>query len=244
MIMVMASQTHPKRRPLIGIMAVPRDDQYVLSTAYVQAIENAGGVPLIVPSSMSADTVAETASFLDGLLIPGGRGVTVGLVGTLPEDLPPEDDARWQADVLYLQAMVARERPVLGICYGMQLINAVYGGTIYADVQAQREGTLNHAARRGGPGTHLVQLEQTSYLAQLIGREAVPVNTHHVQAVIEVGKNLRINALSEDGLIEGIESPDGLLLGVQFHPELLSGELWSSLFRGFVQRAGRSLSNA
>lgn len=233
----MDSENKVGHRPRIGITTIPRDNLLVTSTSYVQAIERGGGLPILIPPTLSQEVAGAFAALLDGLLIPGGRGVTAGLIGMLPDDLPPEEESRWQADVLYLRAMVERKRPVLGICFGMQLINAVYGGTIYADVSAQRPGTLNHAARRGGPGTHLVQPEPDSFLAHLIGREALPVNTHHVQAVVDVGENLRVNAISEDGIIEGVETEDGLLLGVQFHPELLEGEPWTDLFRGFVQRA-------
>ena len=109
-------------------------------------------------------------------------------------------------------------KPVLGICYGMQLINAVRGGTIFADVQRQLDLNEQHSSKRGA-GRHPLIISKSSHLNGIVGDQSVSVNTHHIQAIAAAGNHLRVSATSPDGVIEAIETDDGRILGVQFHPE-------------------------
>lgn len=219
-------------RPRIGITTSYTGGKQQLDLYYVHAIEAAGGLPLIVPMLESPEAAADFAALLDGLVITGGPGIVQGLIGDLPPDLPPADPARVRADAAIFQAVGAR--PVLGICYGMQFINAQAGGTIYADVTAQQTGAAVHSAERGG-SDHLLVLDKTSRLYAVLGTDCLPVNTYHIQAVAQVGAGLRAVGFSPDGVIEAIESDDGRLMGVQFHPERVF-ERTRRLFEDFVAR--------
>jgi len=117
----------------------------------------------------------------------------------------------------------------------MQLLNAVLGGTLYADVQRQCKGAQAHSPRRGAE-QHPIEIAQDSWLARLLKRTTWTVNTRHLQALATVGRGLRVSAWAPDGVIEAIESPDGRLLGVQFHPERMGTEGFP-LFRHLVSLA-------
>ncbi|MBQ37205.1 MAG: gamma-glutamyl-gamma-aminobutyrate hydrolase [Gemmatimonadaceae bacterium] len=208
-----------------------------LDGEYVRAVEEAGGSPVIVPMVDSNQAMQPLLDGLDGLVITGGRGITERLVGDLPEDLPPTLPRRARADLWAWEAMHRRHRPILGICYGMQFINARLGGSIYADAQKQL-GTGPHARSRNGGEEVIHEIDVAA--GSLLGRLAVGdrrVNSQHLQAVDQVGEGLEVSARSPDGLIEGIETPDGHLIGVQFHPELMGGT-WAPLFENLVGRAG------
>jgi putative glutamine amidotransferase len=224
--------------PRIGITTSFEEGEQRLHHTYVQAVEQAGGLPLIVPMLEDDVALRTFADMLDGLVITGGPAITEGLIGTLPDDINTTDPVRLHADAVILDAFLDADKPILGICYGMQMLNAHFGGTIYADVENQCEGALVHSNKRGGE-PHPVAIEPGSYLHRLLQSDAVTVNTRHVQAVASHGTGFRVAARAADGTVEAIENESGTLLGVQFHPERM-GEAMLPLFQHLVEQARRN----
>lgn len=229
-------------RPLIGITTSLEESadrsRQVVDRRYVEAVERAGGCPLLLPMTARSETLEPLLAQIAGLVITGGPGIVDGLIGPLPEDLPPVEPRRAQADAWAFAAVQAQRKPVLGICYGMQFINARCGGTIYADAQAQLGiGPHSPARNQGQEVWHPLALIPGTRLAALSGAKSGLVNSYHLQAVERIGEGLKISARSPDGLVEGIESEDGRIIGVQFHPERMSGTVWERLFADLVERA-------
>lgn len=225
-------------RPLIGITTSLTDSAQVLPHRYVEAVERAGGAPLLLPMTASPAAQQPVLDLIDGLVITGGPGITQGLVGDLPEDLPAVDAQRWQADCAAFASAQERHKPILGICYGMQFINAQLGGGLYADVQEQL-GVVAHSPKRtaGRAIEHEVALAPGTVLAQIAGGTAAKVNSFHIQALERIGAGLTVSARGTDGLVEAIEGEDGRLVGVQFHPEAMPGSVWDGVFSHLVRRA-------
>ena len=180
----------------------------------------------------TARAASEIAALLDGLIITGGPGITRGLIGALPADLPPVDAQRDRSDELIYRA--SESRPVLGICYGMQFVNAMAGGTIYGDAQTQLNARV-HSAERGA-SRHEISIAPGSRLSDVLQAKKLSTNSHHIQAVADVGRGLRATARTADGVIEALESADGRIVGVQFHPERMAG-VARALFADLLQRA-------
>ncbi len=219
----------------IGITTSFEEGEQRLHLAYVTAVERAGGMPLIVPVLETDAALNAFVDLLDGLILTGGPAITDGMIGPLPADLADTDPVRLRSDKRVLAAFRSGNKPVLGICYGMQLLNAVDGGSIYADVERQRAGALVHAAHRGADA-HPVHVKPGTHLHRILQQDTFPVNTRHVQAVADVGASFRVAATAPDGVVEAIESEDGAVLGVQFHPERM-GAAMLPLFRHLVERA-------
>lgn len=229
-------------RPVIGITTCVRtwdggESRQEVGRAYVCAVERAGGCPVLLPMVERREALAPVLRLIDGLIITGGPGITQGLIGALPDDLPPVDPIRARTDAWTFRYAREQDLPILGICYGMQFINARFDGAIYADLQVQL-GKRAHSARRTGgrPVRHDVMTMEDTWLARLTGRpgDALEVNSSHIQAIEGPGAGLRVNAVSEDGVIEGIETEDGRIIGVQFHPEALPGTVWDRVFAHLV----------
>ncbi len=222
-------------RPRIGITTSYNDGTQSIDHTYIQAVEAAGGLPVIVPMLETAAAAREFSALLDGLVMTGGPAITRGLIGDLPDDINPVDPVRDTADTLIYDTF-DDSRPVLGICYGMQFINAAAGGEIYGDLTQHVQTDIQHSPKRGGQD-HPVAIQLGTRLHDLLGGE-ITANTYHLQSLASVGDGLKVTATSPDGVIEGIESEDGRLIGVQFHPERMT-DVTAPLFADFVARCRR-----
>lgn len=222
-------------RPRIGITTSYDDGAQCLDRRYITAVEQAGGTPLPLPMLETDTAVHALMDVLDGLVIIGGPAVTEGLEGELPDELDPADPVRYASDKQWIQHSWEADVPMLGICYGMQRLNALAGGTIYGDVEKQQPNALTHSQKRGGT-THQVQFDRSSRLYDVLEVEHLSVNTRHLQAISSLGDGFSVAATAPDGVIEAIEHKNGRIFGVQFHPERMEVSM-QSLFRSLVKQA-------
>ena len=226
-------------KPRIGITTSLDDGSQYLDRRYVAAIERSGGLPLPLPMLDTEAARADIAALLDGLVVIGGPAVTDHLVGDLPEELGELSPEREASDRAWLKRCWDAELPILGICYGMQRLNALTGGTIYGDVETEHDGARTHSQKRGAT-THPVHIDRSSRLYDLLETDTLTVNTRHLQAIAAVGDGFSVSATAPDGVVEAIEHENGRIFGVQFHPERM-GETMEPLFRHIVTLAGTAV---
>ncbi|HEY5442302.1 MAG TPA: gamma-glutamyl-gamma-aminobutyrate hydrolase family protein, partial [Candidatus Saccharimonadales bacterium] len=141
-----------------------------------------------------------------------------------------------------LQWALKDDKPVLGICRGMQLLNVVLGGDLYHDIESELKSDINHTLGIDKKDVrhlvHSITLAPDSQLAAILGKHEVPTNSLHHQAIRELGQDLVVTARSADGVIEAVELPGKrFIIGVQSHPEVLEDGPWSKLFEAFVRSA-------
>lgn len=192
-----------------------------------EAFIKLGAIPLIIafPDDVSkVDQLAQDyVQLIDGLMLPGGPDVDPTFYGEEPH--PKIGMMLYQKDrfeIALIKAALAADKPIFGICRGIQIMNVAMGGTLYQDLESQYpELKIQHPqATLGQFATHHVELTADSKLAKLYGQSTIKVNSRHHQAVKAVGKGLKVTAVAPDGVVEGMESTDtDLFLGVQWHPE-------------------------
>ena len=198
------------------------DPEYALRAIpqYERAVELSGGEPVRIPLDRAPAEVMKLIERCDGVLLPGSKAdVDPAKFGA--EKHPktePADPKRDTVDELLLQDAYNMRKPLLGICYGLQILNVYRSGTLLQHI----ESAVNHEAGRKVPVAHQVEVEEGSTLAEVVGSGTMPANSSHHQSAEAVGDGLKVVArCPDDGIIEGLEgtSPDHFVLAVQWHPE-------------------------
>jgi len=233
--------------PLIGITTAHRQRRHpppvtlaAIPATYVQAVAQAGGVPILIPLGIGEEGLKALVDRLDGLLLPGGEDVEPGLYGEPPHPrLGKVDPERDRLEIAVTRLALDVRLPILALCRGHQVLNVALGGSLYQDIPSQwPEAIVHQAPNRRGPGaSHLITVDAGSRLAQIIGPGPMMVNSFHHQAIKELAPGLVATAWAPDGLIEAVEMPDHpFCLGVQWHPEEMVRDHppMRALFRAFV----------
>ncbi|MHC4557888.1 MAG: gamma-glutamyl-gamma-aminobutyrate hydrolase family protein [Planctomycetota bacterium] len=208
-------------RPLIGITSVYQEDKEnnPASTsvyfAYVKAVAENGGVPLVLPTVSDEEILQRYAEELDGLVLVGGDDIPPSAYGQQPHEtvkiLPMQ---RYNFEHKLIPLWLSSDKPLLGVCLGMQSTNVVSGGTLIQDIPSQVGTKIGHREY------HWVRIDPNSSLAEILGANEAFVYSYHHQAVKDLGKDLKIIARSDDGVVEALERIDGEFgLFVQWHPE-------------------------
>lgn len=214
-------------RPLIGITMDTRDgsDAYHLNFDYPRAIEKAGGLPVAIPYKTDHSLIPGLVDRLDGVLFTGGNDLDPALYGESWHDKAIKiDPARQDFELALMKEVEKRRLPALAICLGCQLMNVYRGGSLtqfipdLSDKSEHRKLPGEKVSRR-----HEIMIEPGTVLERAIGKRQISANTYHKQAVKQVGRGLRVTAMSDDGIIEGLEDPTmPLFAAVQWHPERLA----------------------
>ena len=221
--------------PVIGISGFCQDGKSVVGNTYVNAVIKAGGAPVVIPQNGNEAQIEAIVASLDGLIMTGGPDFDPAIYyGEAPiPELGTVDAPRDDFDVKLVRAAVRKGIPVLGICRGHQLIGIAFGGSLWQDIPSQiPESVICHRQTPipGSEGTHSIKILEDSFLGRIMDDEIEVVNSFHHQAIKRMPAGFKVVATAADGVIEAIEriSPlegyeDGgsMIIGVQFHPELL-----------------------
>lgn len=185
---------------------------------YPCSIALAGGLPVELTRDADAK---EMVAHLDALVLTGGADVEPSHYGQEPDpDLGAVEPDRDAWELALLAAARAKGIPVLAICRGFQLVNVVFGGTLRQHVELDDGAGHPQWDVDGHEATHGVNVVEGTLTASLYQGE-IGVNSLHHQVVDEVGEGLIVTAKATDGVVEGFETPDGSIVAVQWHPELL-----------------------
>ena len=230
---------HAASAPVIGITSVYKanedtgKEQTVVNFAYVRAIVENEGAPVILPTIDDETIIERYLDELDGLVLVGGADVPPSAYGEQPhETVKVLTSQRYDFERKLINKWLESGKPLLGVCLGMQFANVVAGGSLIQDIPSQIGVEVGHR------GQHEVRIEPGSSLAKILGAERASVWSNHHQAVKDVGKNLRVIAHSEDGVIEALERIDGGFgLFVQWHPEQMEDKQHRDAIYGALVKA-------
>lgn len=242
------------KRPIIGIPAcikqIGEHPFHAVGGKYIDAIVNAADcVPILLPAIGEKQDIATILALVDGILLTGSPSNVAperyGKKLSSPEMAKHLDTSRDATTFPLIEATVAANKPILGICRGFQEMNVAFGGTLHQEVHAQK-ALMDHREKEGdldvqyGP-SHPVTLTAGGYLQSLLGRNSISVNSIHGQGVDVLGKRLVAEAIAPDGLVEAIRVVDAknFALAVQWHPEwkVLNNPQYKAIFEAFGDAA-------
>jgi putative glutamine amidotransferase len=240
------------RPPLIGITTSVTTDanpeRAYVNAAYLHAVQQAGGIPILLPPHLDPRARAALRRRLDGLVLTGGGDIAPARYAETADVTVSEvSEARDALELELVPASIADALPLLAICRGIQVLNVALGGTLYQDLPSELGFQHSQKEARHEP-THRVSVAGETTLAEALGRLELDVNSMHHQAIRRLGRTLRDVAWAPDGVIEGVEMPGAraLVIGVQWHPEELVGRdpaaraLFARLVEAASARDGRA----
>src|SRR5215475_11732515 len=221
------------REPLVGVTTSisvgQTPERAYVNSAYLHAVQQAGGVPVLLPPQLSPASLERLVRGLDAGLLTGGG------------DMAPARDA---LETSVTRMALEKKTPLLAICRGIQVLNVALGGTLHQDVGSDPGTEIQHSQKEArDQATHKVTVTPGSRLAKVLGVDHVEVNSFHHQVIKAVGRGLTPVAWAPDQLIEGVELDDDsrFVVGVQWHPEHLVGGFESArrLFASLIDAARR-----
>ena len=230
-------------KPLVGVMPLWDDekDSLWMLPGYLEGLQEAGATTVILPLTEDREDIEHLVDICDGILLTGGHDVDPSVYGE--EALNGTVlccKARDNMERLVLEEAMQKDKPILGICRGIQLINALLGGTLYQDLPTQHPSDIDH--HQTPPydvPVHDVFIKKDSPLYDCLGSDRISVNSYHHQAVKDVAPCLEVMAESEDGIVEALYKPFyRFLWAVQWHPEFSYKKDDNSrkIFKAFVRQ--------
>lgn len=216
-------------KPLIGITSskISLDSPYYggyVADGYFTGIAEAGGIPLIIPLVEEQEVWREIIERMDGLIFTGGLDIHPQFYG---EGLHPKIGElypfRDRQEIAAARYAMELDKPIIGICRGCQVLNVAKGGSLYQDINSQREGCYLHTQTAPrDEGSHYIEIAGDSRLYEVFGARSLFTNSFHHQAVKELAAGFRKVAETKDGILEGFESEKHtFVMGIQFHPEMM-----------------------
>jgi putative glutamine amidotransferase len=230
--LIATRQTHLKRAPT-----------YEIPQAYLDAILTAGGLPILLPTSLPITALPELVNRFDSFVLSGGGDVDPALYGghldATVHSIDPERDA---FECALIPLVLEADKPLLAICRGAQILNVALGGSLYEDIPSALPEALRHDWYPNIPRdylAHIVEIKPGSRLAEILGTHKLRTNSLHHQAIRQPAPGLEVVARAEDGVIEAVELlGKRFAIGVQWHPECLPDEpAMQRLFSEFVNAA-------
>ena len=211
-------------RKIIGVMPLYDDEKesYWMLPGYMKMLEAENAIPLMLPLTSKTEELDYFLEICGGFLLTGGHDVSPSVYRA--ERKPwcgPCCELRDEMEQYILKNAENMDRSVLGICRGIQFMNACYGGTLYQDLKTEHNSCIDHHMKPPYNRTaHQVTIKKDTPLYNILGKEKMGVNSYHHQAIKDLSPIFHETAFSEDGLIEGIYMPSHkFIMGVQWHPE-------------------------
>lgn len=222
------------KAPIIGVTPSAGDNAlgvraYNVAADYTQAVERAGGIPVILP--LHIQNIERLLDSLDGIVFSGGGDIEAPRFGQENHEAAGGfDDERDTFEIHLMQSAFERDLPILAICRGIQVMNVARGGDLIQDIPSQTGSDMKHNQRAEGSGEHDVfqtttVLNGDNPVTAAFGEGSATINSFHHQSIGTIAPGLEVVATADDGIVEAVFAPDKrYAVGTQWHPERLAAQ--------------------